>query len=528
MIEKNPDHLYVRALRGRADVRQFVGQAVSSLADYRTLIEFCERAGAPDRSAVPDAMLCIAYILAEEKNDFAGSKKIIGRALTMIDARRESGLYTDGVCLLGLLARRQGEYKKALRCFRDVYVRRRKAGDLKGLAMILNNFGNVYWNLGEFKKSLAYYYRALAICERLRMTKTISSVACNIGLVYSDLGDSARALRYYTKDLAISQRLGNKWGLAIAYENIGALYHDRGDTERALENHNRSLRLAEEIGYPSSVSNAMGGIGLTYYDKSEFTKAHDFLRRSLRISKLIGDTSGTGFAFEGIGRICFVKGDLRRAMAYFNRDRAIKQKLDDKNGLGVAHLNQGMCAAEFGRVEEARRLLVRAEREIRDVGNKYALIKVLASRADIETNKLRLPAAFNHAAEALNIARGLRLGAFEIITLRTMGRVYGAWSSNGGVQKMPKRFYNKTIARGKGISWAAVRAITYLKRSVSFARKMNRRIELARSLFDLGAALELTGRERAAATCRREATAIFKQTGARLWLRKIAESRWAS
>ncbi len=526
MREHTTDELYIRALKGRADVRQFVGQIDPAIADYRSLIGFCEQTDAPDPSAVPDAMLCIGYILDEDKNDFAGSKRIVARALAQIDARRKSIMYADGLCLLGLIARRQGDYKKALGYFRDVHARQMKASNQRGMAAVLNNFGNVYWNMGEFKKSLAYYHRSLAIAERIHLSNTTSAALGNIGLVYSDMGEFSRAFRYYKKDLANCQRTGNKWGLVIGYENIGALHLDLGDTDRAMDHYVKSLAMAEEIGFRTGISRALEGIGLACIEKSELDRALVHLRKSLALSERIGDTSGIGCAFEGIGQIFFIKGDLRRAFAYFKKDHAIKQKLGNKNGLGIADMNLGKWAAEHGNMETALRHYGQSERTLRTVGNKFALTKVLALRAELEATWQRLTSAYGHAAEALTLARGIGTIVYEIIALRTLGKVYGAWFLAGENRKMPKAFYLKTPAgRMKGISWAAGRAIAYLKGSVNLARKQNRPIELARSLHELSVILERTGKDRAADACRQEAIAICKKTGANLWLRRMAEDR---
>ncbi len=519
MREHTTDELYIRALKGRADVRQFVGQIDPAIADYRSLIGFCEQTGTPDPSAVPDAMLCIGYILDEDKNDFAGAKRIVARALTRIDAYRKPILYADGVCLLGLIARRQGDYQKALGYFRDVYARQMKARNQRGMAAVLNNFGNVYWNMGEFKKSLAYYHRSLAIAERIHLSNTTSAALGNIGLVYSDMGEFSRAFRYYKKDLANCQRTGNKWGLVIGYENIGALHLDLGDTDRAMDYYVKSLAMAEEIGFRTGISRALEGLGLACIEKSELDRALVHLRKSLALSERIGDTSGIGCAFEGIGQIFFIKGDLRRAFDYFKRDRAIKQRLGNKNGLGIADMNLGKWATEHGKMTAAHHYYDRAERVLRVVGNKFALTKVLALRAELDATRLRLTSAFERTTKALDLARGIGTRVYEIVALRSLGKVYSAWFLLGGNKKMPRAFY--PAGARKGMNWAVRRAIVYLKRSVVLARKHNRPIELARSLHELSSILERTGKYRAADACRQEAIAICKKTGARLWLRKM-------
>lgn len=69
------------------------------------------------------------------------------------------------------------------------------------------------------------------------------------------------------------------------------------------------------------------------------------------------------------------------------------------------------------------------------------------------------------------------------------------------------------------------KAISYLKQSISLAKKQKRKLELAKSLYELSKILKITGKKKEAEKYIKEAKSIFEKAGAKNWLYKIKDMK---
>lgn len=97
----------------------------------------------------------------------------------------------------------------------------RSAGDRLQEAIILNNIGFVYTNLGEQQKALQYFNQSLPVSRAIGDRRWEATALNNIGIVYSNLGEQQKALDYYNQSLPLSRAVGDRSGEATTLNQIG-------------------------------------------------------------------------------------------------------------------------------------------------------------------------------------------------------------------------------------------------------------------------------------------------------------------
>ena len=91
---------------------------------------------------------------------------------------------------------RNFDVERALVMAEEIITRAKNAGYNKGLGRGFNLEGSCYWLLGEYDKGIEVLQKALEISRQIKDRKLEARVLNNFGNIYRDLGDLANALNY--------------------------------------------------------------------------------------------------------------------------------------------------------------------------------------------------------------------------------------------------------------------------------------------------------------------------------------------
>lgn len=186
-----------------------------------------------------------------------------------------------------------------------------------------------------------------------------------------------------------------------------------------------------------------------------------------------------------------------------------------------------MYYAEINQFKSARQFLKRAERILKEVGDKYELSEVYSLLAELNITRKKLNTALDYAEKVLSLAKETGTKKHEILALRALGMLYSAHYSINRRQKILKaKSQGRSVEREDGTPLLVSKAIAYLKQSLCLAKKQNMELELAKSLYELGGILKDSGKIVEADEYLKEATIIFRKTGAKLWLKKSKNYRF--
>jgi tetratricopeptide (TPR) repeat protein len=156
---------------------------------------------------------------------------------------------------IGIVYNQWGAYEKALDYFNRAELIYRNSNKERELSKVLTNKADVFnFYLSDYSKALELYSESLDIKEKLNDVTGIALLNNNIGTVYGNLGNYPEALKYLLKSKNIYSDFNSQTGLIMTDYNLGNLYLVQKNYEKAISFLKMSLDRANKIGYNEYVS----------------------------------------------------------------------------------------------------------------------------------------------------------------------------------------------------------------------------------------------------------------------------------
>ena len=198
---------------------------------------------------------------------------------------------------------------------------------LPGVAMSLNNIGNVYRYIGDSQSALLFFQEAYEIYSRLDNPEGVIQALSNQAaiLIQNNHLDEAAAIIQTTEEMAASSGktlahvLNNKGILltrqheyddaetvllqaleatasenvlthATVYSSLGNLKFGKNEYEKALEFYQKALFFDRQSEFHPGLADNLNAVGNTYYQLGEYAQAVAFFQRSIKIYALFGNS----------------------------------------------------------------------------------------------------------------------------------------------------------------------------------------------------------------------------------------------
>ena len=163
-------------------------------------------------------------------------------------------------------------------------------------AILYNDLGISYTNLGKLDQGLGYQKKALKIRREIfgELNEATARSYNNVGYSYAKLGNIQEALKYSRMALKIREEL---FGLlnedtAASYNNVGGFLVDLGETELGLELLEKALdiriKVLTEIN--EDTASSYNNVGKVYWDIGKKTEGIDYANKAYDIfRKILGE-----------------------------------------------------------------------------------------------------------------------------------------------------------------------------------------------------------------------------------------------
>ncbi|MEM9929589.1 MAG: ATP-binding protein, partial [Bacteroidota bacterium] len=129
----------------------------------------------------------------------------------------------------------QQQYDDAAGYFSQAYELVLSSGYDKDLPKILNNLGVLFRRLGRDRSALRIYRRSLTLKEKDRDTIGMANTLLNMGIVRMELDEVAQALQDFEKASHFYQSLGRKDEMKGVKMARGIAYYSRGEFDVAIQ-----------------------------------------------------------------------------------------------------------------------------------------------------------------------------------------------------------------------------------------------------------------------------------------------------
>jgi CHAT domain-containing protein/lipopolysaccharide biosynthesis regulator YciM len=266
----------------------------------------------------------------------------------------------------GRFALARGHYLKALDIFEELLGRRHPL-----YLLTLNNLGNAYTRLYDFQAASAALGHVLAVRREALGAKAPDTLMAlhNLANAEQEAGNLGRARALYEEALAgMRERFGEKHPAARnTLLNLANLYADLRDQDRAIQAHKRLVLLVRSLEGASrlELAQALHSLGYAYQAADQPGPARRAYEECLALVLRHGGPSHHMVAatLGNLANAYRSLGDWHRCEVLHRRSlEATRARLDDRHPLVARGLiNLARCARDSGRLDEARRLLDKAD-----------------------------------------------------------------------------------------------------------------------------------------------------------------------
>jgi DNA-binding SARP family transcriptional activator/tetratricopeptide (TPR) repeat protein len=238
-----------------------------------------------------------------------------------------------------------GHHSEALVAYQAALRAAVAGGDPEGEAVLLNNLGSVYWQLGRYGDAAGHYQQSLELRRTLGDRIGQGVALTNLGVISWMRGSYPEALGYYLQALPIHEEVGNRAGVATTLSNLGRLHGRAGRTDEAFDHHRRALAVYREIGDRSGEASTLISRGVLHLQRGELARAFEHFELAHAVYAEIGDRPGVGDALASLGSAHLRAGRPDAAFTHYRRALALARDMRHRdlemttlNALGEASL----------------------------------------------------------------------------------------------------------------------------------------------------------------------------------------------
>jgi class 3 adenylate cyclase/tetratricopeptide (TPR) repeat protein len=328
----------------------------------------------------------------------------------------------------GARAYDRAAFREAVAAFEQALAHLPEPGDTRVLAIELRlALNRPLTALGEHGRRLALLGEAEALARARDDRARLGQVLAEMAHVLMSTGDHDGTIAAGRQALELAAALGESALQMQASYRLGQAYHAIGDFVRAAELLRRNVEATDrDAGTPSTDVRLLSRawLALTLSELGAFAEGRRHGEEALRLATLAGRGETPIIAHSWLGRLYLAKGDLEHASRVYDQGLALCHTSGNRNMLRPIVAGLGYAAALQGRLAEGRALLEEATSESIRTGG----LRGQAYRVAWLSEVCRLAGdgeeAWQHARQALDLARQQKARGDEALALHQLGTVH--------------------------------------------------------------------------------------------------------
>jgi CHAT domain-containing protein/tetratricopeptide (TPR) repeat protein len=324
-----------------------------------------------------------------------------------------------------------GEFARALQFYERGLMLARAAREQRIIMEALNKIGYVHANSDNNKRAEVYFRRVLRFCQGIRPAeRSLDDLRClaqvnnNQGEVYYYRGDLPRAKDYFNRALGLHLAAGDRRGQALAHLNLGYACSDSGALHNSLAQLAQSLNLwkAVDDAKGEALVNAARGLVLSF--RGEKQNAFDAYNTALQQFRTIGDLQGEAAALNSSGKAYEDLNEPQLALDHYSRALKLFEQSLNRDAEAVTLYYLGRVNRALGDDTRALECYEHCLSLSRALGKhrieNYALVDI----ASIEASKGNEHNALRGFGKALNFYRQVKDTRGQAHLFNNIGDVY--------------------------------------------------------------------------------------------------------
>lgn len=335
------------------------------------------------------------------------------QSLTASRTAHDTGREIRALNLLGLIARRRGNYDQARDWYTQALARFNLFADddsgatetalqpaiVPVLIQTLQGLAHAQIQQGDYAGAQGYLDQALRWSRRTSNIKGEADTNNRLGLIATSQRQFDQAITFYEQALRLYRVMGDRAGAAAALHNLARTTQQRGDYRASRERFAEVLAVQEAINNRWEMVNVYNELGILHQELGSYAEANEYLRQGLELARRIGDAGGQGYVLVNMGLVARDEGDNLRAITSLEAGLEFARAQSDRY-LEAAALCYLATVSRQSNLPETAAEQARAALAIHEtLGMDLNAIDDLAAIAGAHLDRRELPQATTYATE---------------------------------------------------------------------------------------------------------------------------------
>jgi putative nucleotidyltransferase with HDIG domain len=232
----------------------------------------------PSQASEAGAILRNIGNLYFEDGDFSAGEDCLAAATAIAELAGDRSALARSKNALAIGYWLRGRLDDAQRLYSEAGREAKAVGDVKLLAMVEQNLGNIANTRGDLPAAIAHYETSLAGYRELGLDDQLGNVLNNMGMAHARLGQWQDAERTYLEALAMCAACGDVRTSLMIEVNRAETLIARGRLPDAKVICERVLRRAQPLNDLRAISETQKNLGVVARNSGSFDLAESFLK----------------------------------------------------------------------------------------------------------------------------------------------------------------------------------------------------------------------------------------------------------
>lgn len=344
-------------------------------------------------------------------------------ALNQVNGKQEHfGVWWRAHERIGDIATIRGDLETAQESYDELLQSDVSGSDTEedwGRARVLRKMGKLDEIRGDYKKALRHYREAVEETEGLDsvdgIRERVNSLS-SLAWISVCLGQYDRAMKISADALGLADELNEHSEHAMIFTTIASANLYKGNIPQAIEFHQRALEIRERLEKAPEIIISLNRLGEAYLAGAEYSEALKHIDQSLAASEEIGDAFGRAMSLNLLATVHLHLGDLDAADRFLGVSLNLSRDYRMRFLTLRNHLLRGRLRKERGDYSGGEGDLLRVLGAYARQGVGQGLVECLLELADLQRLASEFDKALDSIGRAVSSARALGNPILEVRT----------------------------------------------------------------------------------------------------------------
>lgn len=187
------------------------------------------------------------------------------------------------------------------------------------VGLVLNNFANLYRDIGSNNNAISYYKRSIMMYKRCKWPTPTNIAYSNLGTVYVNIGQFNDAEKIFKRILATENGEDDITSLYLAYANLMRINHRLGLMNKTMFYQKKTLEVVKKLNMPFVEATQIMNLAVLLQEMGDLKQAEQYYHQSLKVIKDYPSSVFLGMVTNNLANLYSLIGENGKARIYYKK-----------------------------------------------------------------------------------------------------------------------------------------------------------------------------------------------------------------